>query len=488
MSYLNAHKAPHWMQMFNPGQARSPVTPGWYTTQTGADGSNSSERWATSWARDLMVAANYAPMALSAGNAGPNGQGIRMVATTDANLARTPFMHASHDLGMAMDLGINDWVHPDVPAITIPAGPAHWSLQRAVDLTGLLNAANTGPRPTELHPNNQRDMTRAFLSMYWATKEDMKAGERWLITGTANDADRQTIQNALFRAGDAQRNPQSTASLIKDVQVLNALGIASRPVVVHHHHFHIGIVPPGVQAIRSSQNLLTEAAPVQRLDILSEAEAEPIQQALLVAKALPKADRVVKTCMNYNEFDPKEFSPGGDASYIMGRMMPKSKGETDAQWYARREVAWTPTKVTLVETPKHVSFVEIDGDGYGYVRFEVPAELMVDDDRATGRDVASFLVEFPNGKRVLMRYEFRYSHNDGKTLPCKPTLLGQWNLDAVTAGQIGPYHFNAWQTQSHLSALLAAASVVHTELAITLAPQVQGLFADAVLLGDLRHR
>ncbi len=56
---------------------------------------------------------------------------LRFNGTTDANLGYTASGHGTHDLGMAMDLGINDYISysyqgqtgvDNTPAITIPVG------------------------------------------------------------------------------------------------------------------------------------------------------------------------------------------------------------------------------------------------------------------------------------------------------------------------------------------------------------------------------
>jgi hypothetical protein len=58
LNYLNAYNAPHWMQVFRSDQRTSTSMPGWYNTQMATTG-GPTERWATSWVRDLMVAKGY---------------------------------------------------------------------------------------------------------------------------------------------------------------------------------------------------------------------------------------------------------------------------------------------------------------------------------------------------------------------------------------------------------------------------------------------
>ncbi|MDP3926531.1 MAG: hypothetical protein Q8Q84_24665, partial [Hydrogenophaga sp.] len=233
LGYLNAYNAPHWMSVFVGSEMTNANTPGWYSTQRNQE-NGKVERWATSWARDLMVAKNYAPAALSGINrqndSGTNTN-LRFNGATDANHAYTPGGHRSHDLGMAMDIGINDWIsytnqlrqgEQHIPAISIPAlpeGQPKWSVERARDLSGLLNSANSAPPNVTPSINNQQAMTRDFLSLYWATKEDMREPDsgHWLITNGRSDAEKATIQNALFRAGNAQRVPDPDKSLIKSV-------------------------------------------------------------------------------------------------------------------------------------------------------------------------------------------------------------------------------------------------------------------------------
>lgn len=221
LDYLNAYNAPHWMQIF----AKTPVTDsrvndqnmqGWYSTQTFTT-IKKVEIYGTSWVYDLMKAKQYAPLELS------GARTSRFNGTTDANLGFTPNIalggHSTHDLGMAMDLGLIDYVSDkyqgtfgleNTRAITIPADiaklPKAWDYGRAITLSALLPNDMDDGKPI----NNQRAATRDFLSLYWATKNDIKqidangnSGSEWAIVNGKTDAEKLSIQTALFRGAGA---------------------------------------------------------------------------------------------------------------------------------------------------------------------------------------------------------------------------------------------------------------------------------------------
>ncbi|MDP2222396.1 MAG: hypothetical protein Q8K34_19720, partial [Hydrogenophaga sp.] len=511
LGYLNAYNAPHWMSLFVGSEMTNASTPGWYNTQRNQPNDPGKvERWATSWVRDLMVAKNYAPTELS-GTSRKNDSGtntnLRFNGVTDANHAYTPGGHRSHDLGMAMDLGINDWISGDnqleeggkyIPAIIIPALPANqpkWSVDRAIALSGLLNAADSGPTPKELSKNNQQAMTRDFLSLYWATKEDLKDPDsgHWLITNGCSDAEKANIQSALFRAGNAQRVPDASQSLINSVfigaetkktkdkngkdivleanrypdvnKVLKALGIASSDSPPHEHHFHLTFAPPGIQAIKTSAYLLADTS-VKAVPQELPAEEAAQMHGVLLALNLPKANKVSEMCWIYNprwEASSNNIAPGTHAQYEMGGWSSR-RGETDKQWFARLERDWVVQKITVVEPLLHGRFVEGDSgiaaNGRHLYRYVAPSKDF------DGQDRASFLVEFKNGKRLLLRYQFNPGEPEDLSNPdiCKFNLLSYQTVP-MPQGSGHDWAVQTWQAQSSLSALLAAASGVHTELA-----------------------
>lgn len=354
--YLNAYNAPNWVAIFGGGSnaaADVPMVsnemPGWYNNQRSQNGdSGKVERWGTSWLRDLMVAKSYAPEALQPVRTyaypeqtqviGATGTRSRFNGITDANHGYTPVGHASRDLGMAMDLGIHDFVSltnqsrqgEAVPSVTIPAGTPTWSEQRAIQLSGLLNVAPTAPNSSNPTANNQRDMTRDFLSLYRATKSDLKVRDElgnqtgvWVIVNGASDTEKQEIQNLLFRGGNVAGQPDANVSLITRVHigaesknngnvltnrypdvnnVLGALGINSNFAAPHEHHFHIYIRPPVAEVLKS-QNLRVDepenSSKYTDNNFLNEDE--------LIAANFPKTDRKILYCQNWGGVAPTFF-------------------------------------------------------------------------------------------------------------------------------------------------------------------------------------
>lgn len=168
--YLNAYNAPHWMDLFPGGSA---AMPNWETTQTATTGGR-VEHYGTSWLHDLMVAgANYAPPELR------GGRMFVMTGATDANHGMSPFMHGTHDLGMALDLNFqhlvgyaniadrNDHGNDDTELGLASSEKRAWSVAEALSLSGkLVHTTGAGPRL-----NNQTAALRDFLSLYAVTMD-----------------------------------------------------------------------------------------------------------------------------------------------------------------------------------------------------------------------------------------------------------------------------------------------------------------------------
>ena len=109
VDWLNAYNAPHWMDIgsqmqYQNGKAQTKYSiPGWDNRQNGTGNSGAVERYGASWMRDLMVAKQYASPGLVQSASWFNG-------TVDANFVFTPKTHATHDLGMALDLGVLNYI------------------------------------------------------------------------------------------------------------------------------------------------------------------------------------------------------------------------------------------------------------------------------------------------------------------------------------------------------------------------------------------
>lgn len=223
------------------------------------------EHYGTSWMRDLMTARQFAPEAWAQ-------RQIKMNGATDANHAYTPLGHATHDLGMAMDIGINDLVsrgqsRANEPLLTIianyaPADPTsnplnRWSNTNASALLALLS------READ---NNQQAALGNFFSLYAMTQSGANGSRdalRAQIRTTPQDqAD--TVLNALFGGGTQATGLISkvhiggTAALGQNpyLNINNALaklGVSSTPVDFHHNHFHVYLRPP---VLRGLPNML----------------------------------------------------------------------------------------------------------------------------------------------------------------------------------------------------------------------------------------
>ena len=301
--YLNAYNAPHWMNLSVQMQKDGRL-PTWENTQTGASSplddtqdktfsawkkrTESVEYYGTSWVSDLMAATQFTKGQLATGNQ------LRFFGGVDANQGITPFLHKTHDLGMAFDMGIvnltKDSQTKSKEPLTLDAvslaktlfDPAHpekgsrydnlpdwdaydnkrWSYANAIYLSEFLSA-DLG--------NNQQAALREFLSLYALTRQDAIGGNgTWEELPVKNGA---TVRSALFGSGQlagdlisqvhiggSAKNGQNPYLNINEI--LSVLGIKSSPVVAHQNHFHTYFNPPVDQPIAPSL-LLADAAATQ---------------------------------------------------------------------------------------------------------------------------------------------------------------------------------------------------------------------------------
>lgn len=209
LSWLNAYNAPHWLNI--PGSG----IPGWNNSQTGSSSpqlpnetlpqwkarTGQVEYFGTSWLRDVMVASSSAAPAL---------RGARQFlfnGAVDANHGFTPSGHGSHDLGMALDLGIRAYVSASRPAggsnngnqfnsqetVTVVANAVGWSNDNAVSQAGQSTLLETAAYyqlisgvNVNLGSNRQQSAVKDFLSLYAVTRDG--GG-----TGAANQGSRTTL-------------------------------------------------------------------------------------------------------------------------------------------------------------------------------------------------------------------------------------------------------------------------------------------------------
>ena len=501
--WLNAYNAPHWMQYFGstgstgstgsagtaPFAANNGNLSGWSNSQLGTRAGD-VEVFGTSWMRDLMVAKQFAPTQLVQNDSLFNG-------VTDANHVFTPLptSHSSHDLGMAMDLGISNHIdfanqtraaESRVTAIVIPQGAPQWSSQRAVDLSNLLNAQPFIAPGGERLINNQRAAVQSFLSMYWATKEDIKQRDaqgnqtqQWVIQNGQNEAQKREIQSLLFRATGNDGRPNADKSVITETliganltksaekggvsanrypevgKVLTALGIKNGLSNGHQNHFHIYTTPPAPKGLSNGpNNLLAEFPPNASyslgLDVASKdfyIDQSDLNQAveMLAQAQLPRADRIVKICKQWLDTGNR-MTPASDAIDVYNRWKTRSPEQMPKHLRDLHALS-----VTMVQKPSFGT-LKVEGNntngrnGYDYsprAGFE-------------GADQISFLVKLSNGKSVLMLYQMEYGYT-GDTQKCY-LKFGE-RLSAIDPLQLldANSDYVAWQRSANLSALIASA-------------------------------
>ena len=335
VDYLNAYNAPHWMNIGSQmesqaGSYQSEYSiPGWNNNQSG----QSAENYGTSWMRDLMVAgSSYAPFGLREtltdnryGFSGARNS-FWLNGSVDANHGYTPFTHGTHDLGMAFDLGVSQYIYKegeqknryeqltlDTAMITlgqhlnttlfypsgvdpngvpdtsklydhIPNKTAYWNCQwdydNALYLSGLLPATQSPDRAR----NDQVSALRDALALYAVTRS-----ETWSGLNIASDrtTDEETqIRAALF--GDGSKAESLISQIIIGAnafnnypnihEVLMRLGITSG--LDAQHHFHIYLNPPEAVDIVSTQNVMVDGAPTDGV-VAAQAVVQTDSQGLL---------------------------------------------------------------------------------------------------------------------------------------------------------------------------------------------------------------
>ncbi|MFG6456969.1 hypothetical protein [Roseateles sp. BYS96W] len=288
--------------------------------------------------RDLMVAQTLlqVPGFVSA-PANP-----RMSGATDANHGCTPYKHASHDLGMAMDLGISECisgvgqnqyialanVRQEVRNVSPGNGPGVWTNELAAKfMAQFVDDANN---------RQDRDFS-AFASMYAALIAGANGSRDTLansIAGAKGDT-RTAILNALFGsgrqalsivsgvlidgAGTAKNSyPDGNCALthlgfVNQVVLANGARPIVRPESFHNNHFHIYFQPPQIR--RLSDHLIAAADPVYPVDAaLVQLTSKPISPAIV-----NKIDSELSNlCYEVeNPHSPKRINSPGSASNYM---------------------------------------------------------------------------------------------------------------------------------------------------------------------------
>lgn len=293
IGWLNAYNAPHWMNV--DAQIRAGQLPGWRSSQIGAR----AERYVTSWTRDLMRAVAYAPTDLRAGD----HRFFRFNGGVDANYGYTPATHDTHDLGMAFDLGIRQYINTlaqsnsNLVDPTLNIAETGWTIQHAVDWSDRLPEAlsENGNDDENGYPGNgQEQALRDFLSLYAMTQNNSWSTLLEHIVNGDQEVDGIHVIDALFGHGTAADDDQ-ISGLIENVVVggrgnldqdtpqnpyadiryiLRRLGISnisgvndltpqqqqqySGTAPGHQNHFHVMIRPPHAVRILEADGLVAD--------------------------------------------------------------------------------------------------------------------------------------------------------------------------------------------------------------------------------------
>ena len=327
--YLNAYNAPHWMNIgaemqyqggrLNPVLNANGTIMGWDNTQVGTTMKN-VETYGTSWMRDLMEAAGVARSSALPGSQYNSTYTFLFNGAVDANHGMTPFMHGTHDLGMAFDLGVSSLINESAfqskfnEPLTLDAeslantlfDPAHpekgsrydnipdwnaydqnkWSYTNAVYLSNFLSDDPL---------NNQKAAMQEFLSLYALTQGDGITGNgTWDDLPVKNDGARAALFGngsmldflSQVHIGGGRTYTNSSGQIVHENpylninEILGRLGILSTPVAAHQNHFHVFLNPPAVKEI-GVNHLLADASLAASADTITTATLPADTQGLL---------------------------------------------------------------------------------------------------------------------------------------------------------------------------------------------------------------
>jgi len=467
LQWLNAYNAPHWMQFFAatpngtyPYSDSNANLTGWVNKQLGNLPNTTSptniELYGTSWMYDLMAAAQYAPDALR-GTPIVDAQGnitgytprnsFWFNGATDANYGFTPNwnpqgsngnpmlgQHATHDLGMAFDLGVSGYIsnlaggaqsdptdsgNNAQTLANIVNQPDGWSIANAVSDSALLVSKTT--------PLSQKDdqisALRDFLSLYALTQTDGQAALNGHIVNTAaTSADKlfggmitgvHIGDAAVLDANGNVKKPLDANPYPSINAILRKLGIDTSPVNGHQNHFHIYLKPPTPQDL--PDNLMSDAAASdtavtsvntdtqslleyalaliegEELMFIMDVPAMLVQQTPIVlaqattpaAGTTPQPDYILQTCGETESTgDPRSAIRTVDPAYMLKNYLYVASN-------GQKIVDLTSIKnITLLEGTTHGKiFAEVDNSGLTSYHYDPTPNYI-------GNDQAVFLAEF----------------------------------------------------------------------------------------------
>ncbi|HNL13850.1 MAG TPA: tandem-95 repeat protein [Accumulibacter sp.] len=320
-AWLNAYNAPHWMDVFTSLR----TSPGFVTV---IDGQGFKENYGSSWLYDWVRGYTFANPALQ--NTTIRFNGISSP-TLYGTAKRPPYggPHATHDVGMAFDLGFKEAgfldydqtrkaSEPEDPRVrqAVLANAGHWSKADAKILIGSEGDLNSGTLP-RVYPNNQRAAMKSFLALYDISQRDQVGANgavsdtgSWenlpIRNGVASATDRTLdIRTALFGngsqagglikkvlIGSSARNENPLLSMNR---VLERLGIPHSAVTPHHHHFHVYLRPPERMPIGGYATPKRLNSP-QDLAGITKVESAP-SQASLSGESLSGASDMLSTLL-----------------------------------------------------------------------------------------------------------------------------------------------------------------------------------------------
>ncbi|MBC3933532.1 hypothetical protein [Undibacterium curvum] len=205
--------------------------------------------------------------------------GSKFSGAVDANLGKTPAMHQTRDLGMAMDLGIgpdvyinskhmanNDSIAGLEAQISSVAAAfaSGWDNDKALALSQMLGLVEDGAQLGL--ENNQRAAIRDYLSMYAVTKKSNGSLDE--VASHISNQNKSIISDALFGGiVDSYVNNGTDGKNTYPYMraVLRALGITSVTHPFHDNHIHMYLKPP------TRQDIVSESGNRQQLQVAGDA-------------------------------------------------------------------------------------------------------------------------------------------------------------------------------------------------------------------------
>lgn len=213
--------------------------------------------------------------------------------------------HASHDVGMAFDLGLREHINDanqqdgsealnqSIASLALADASGLWSKNNATSLIDLLpddRAPVTASNPQGKPINDQQSALKNFLALYDITQKDMggkDSGSRDALPikngGNLNEqvraalfgsgADQGLIAKVLIGGKGASQNPYLSMRA-----VLERLGVQSAVEDSHHNHFHIYLRPPILTPIGGAM-----AMPLMATDSVAVPQSELSETSAIAA-------------------------------------------------------------------------------------------------------------------------------------------------------------------------------------------------------------